>query len=251
MDGRGPRRGVGALACGVAVAAPASTTALRSGLRKRISRVFVISRNDSETVSPSNIRMMSRLTSTAWRARDAGYARCLRFLSSTTRNACILPGLRDGGEEPHQRAAGLEQARHLAREHGAGACPDSRRCPSRECRRSSRRPAGSACSRNAASSLVRLFRELLEVRVDVLDEELAAEAFAEKVDVGADDRAEVEQDRRLAVRQRRQELAEGLGRQGLPLVAVVVTVCSGGRAASSLRRFPIGKEIGESPAGAL
>ena len=43
----------------------------------------------------------------------------------------------------------------------------------------------------------------IEIREDVLDENLAAELFAEEADVAADDRPEVEQDRRPFARQRR------------------------------------------------
>src|SRR5262249_4394134 len=65
-------------------------------------------------------------------------------------------------------------------------------------------------------------REILELAVadvtidvgeDVLDENLAAELLAEKADVAADDRAQVEQDRRLPRRQAREKLSQSFGRE--------------------------------------
>src|SRR6185436_14355921 len=53
------------------------------GLRKRISRWLFLSRNESETRSPENSSMMSRLSSVDWRLRSAGYARARRFTPSS------------------------------------------------------------------------------------------------------------------------------------------------------------------------
>ncbi len=50
----------------------------------------------------------------------------------------------------------------------------------------------------------------IEVGEDVLDEDLAAELLAEEADVAADDRTEIEQDRRFARRERLQKLAQRL-----------------------------------------
>ena len=50
----------------------------------------------------------------------------------------------------------------------------------------------------------------IEIGEDVLDEDLAAELFAEEADVAADDRPEVEQHRRLARRQRVRNLRSAL-----------------------------------------
>src|SRR5438874_1435666 len=55
-----------------------------------------------------------------------------------------------------------------------------------------------------------LARVPVEVGENVLDEDLAAQLLAEEADVAADDRAEIEEDRRFARGQRRQELAERL-----------------------------------------
>src|SRR5258707_534554 len=51
----------------------------------------------------------------------------------------------------------------------------------------------------------------IEIREDVLDEDLAPELFAEEADIAADHRPQIEQDGRLARRQAREELAKGLG----------------------------------------
>src|SRR5688572_14596038 len=48
----------------------------------------------------------------------------------------------------------------------------------------------------------------IQIREDVLDEDLASELLAEKTDVAADHRAEIEQNRRFARRERGQELPE-------------------------------------------
>src|SRR5262249_57577864 len=48
---------------------------------------------------------------------------------------------------------------------------------------------------------------------DAPDENLAAELPAEKADVAADDRAQVEQDRRLPRRQAREKLSQSFGRE--------------------------------------
>ena len=53
----------------------------------------------------------------------------------------------------------------------------------------------------------------VEVGEQILDEQLAAEPLAEERDVGADDRAEIDEHRRLRLAgERREELREGLGR---------------------------------------
>jgi hypothetical protein len=51
----------------------------------------------------------------------------------------------------------------------------------------------------------------IDVGEDVLDENLAAELLAEKADVAANDRSEVEQRRRFARGQRREKLPQRLG----------------------------------------
>jgi hypothetical protein len=51
----------------------------------------------------------------------------------------------------------------------------------------------------------------IEVREDILDEDLAAELLAEKADVAADHRAEVEQHRELARGQRLKKFLKGFG----------------------------------------
>ena len=48
---------------------------------------------------------------------------------------------------------------------------------------------------------------------EILDEQLAAELLAEERDVGADDRAEVDEHRRLVVRERGEELRQRLRRR--------------------------------------
>jgi hypothetical protein len=53
----------------------------------------------------------------------------------------------------------------------------------------------------------------IDVGENILDEDLAPELLAEKADVAADDRTEVEQHGRFLRRQRRQEFLEGLGRE--------------------------------------
>ena len=71
---------------------------------------------------------------------------------------------------------------------------------------------GKRVSRNAGSSASRCSRvEPVEVREEVLDEDLAAELLAEELDVGADDRPEVEQRRAPGAAQRREELPQRLG----------------------------------------
>ena len=54
-----------------------------AGLRNRISRRLFCRRNESDTRSVENMRMMSRLRRLLPRPRAAGYGRCLRFTSST------------------------------------------------------------------------------------------------------------------------------------------------------------------------
>jgi hypothetical protein len=51
----------------------------------------------------------------------------------------------------------------------------------------------------------------IEIREDVLDENLAPELLAEEADIAADDRAEIEQHGRLARREAGQEFPEGFG----------------------------------------
>ena len=65
-------------------------------------------------------------------------------------------------------------------------------------------------SRRSCSSLA-VADVPIEIGEDVLDEDLAAELLAEEADVAADDGPEIEEHRRLARREGRQELAERLG----------------------------------------
>jgi hypothetical protein len=51
----------------------------------------------------------------------------------------------------------------------------------------------------------------IEILEDVLDENLAAETLAEKAHVFADHRPQIEQDRRVLPRERRDKLAQRLG----------------------------------------
>ena len=53
----------------------------------------------------------------------------------------------------------------------------------------------------------------IDIGVDVLDEDFAPELLAEEVDVAADDRPQIEEDRRLTAGQRGQEFAESLRRE--------------------------------------
>jgi hypothetical protein len=53
----------------------------------------------------------------------------------------------------------------------------------------------------------------IEIRVDVLYEDLAAKLLAEVRDVAADDRSQIEQDRRATRGQCREEFRECLGRE--------------------------------------
>jgi hypothetical protein len=53
----------------------------------------------------------------------------------------------------------------------------------------------------------------IEIRVDVLYEDLAAKLLAEVRDVAADDRSQIEQDRRAARGQRGEKFRECLGRE--------------------------------------
>src|SRR5207342_2029228 len=55
----------------------------------------------------------------------------------------------------------------------------------------------------------------VEVGVDVLDENLAPQLLAEEADVPADDRTEVEQNGRFALREGGQKLAKGFRRESL------------------------------------
>ena len=76
--------------------------------------------------------------------------------------------------------------------------------------------APSACGKRVLQELgqrveLAVAHVAIEIREDVLDEDLAAELLAEKADVAADDRPEIEQHRRLARRQRGEKLAERLG----------------------------------------
>src|SRR5262249_50711123 len=56
-------------------------------------------------------------------------------------------------------------------------------------------------------------RVTLELCVDVFDENLAADLFAKKADVAADDRAEIDERRRFAPRQCREEFSQRFGRE--------------------------------------
>ena len=49
----------------------------------------------------------------------------------------------------------------------------------------------------------------LELGVDIFDEDLAADLLAEEADIAADDRAEIDERRRLAAGQRRQQFSKG------------------------------------------
>jgi hypothetical protein len=53
----------------------------------------------------------------------------------------------------------------------------------------------------------------VEIREQIFNEDLAAQLLAEKADVAADRRPEIEQDRGLAAREARQEFPERLGRK--------------------------------------
>ena len=70
---------------------------------------------------------------------------------------------------------------------------------------------GNRFEKNSGSSSSFLLAHVsIEIGVDVLDKDLAAELLAEEVHVAADDRSEIEQDRGFLRRQRRQEFSSAL-----------------------------------------
>jgi hypothetical protein len=121
----------------------------------------------------------------------------------------------DGGKEREERATGLEEPGHFARQRLRRALVEVvEDVPAEDAVE-----AGIGLGEAGLEELRQLFgpvlpRVLLEVRVDVLDEELAAQAFTEIVDVAADNGAEVEQHRSLAMLERREEPAERFGGDG-------------------------------------
>ena len=89
----------------------------------------------------------------------------------------------------------------------------SRRCPSTARRPRWRRPCVKRfASVSGSASRVLRARVLVDFGGEILDVELAAEVLAEERDVGADDRTEVDEDRRLVVRERADELRQRLRR---------------------------------------
>ena len=120
-------------------------------------------------------------------------------------NGSALDALR--AEEPHHGAAGPQHAHHLLRERLRG----------RRLEEVEDVPAQHAV--DAAVGLREALRQrrrqpvarvgprvLVDLGGEVLDVQLAAEMLAEERDVGADHRAEVDQHRRLVVRERADEL---------------------------------------------
>ena len=72
----------------------------------------------------------------------------------------------------------------------------------------------------------------VDVRQQVLDEQLAAQALAEELDVGADDRTEVQQQRRVHLGQAGDEFGQALGRNGWCVAAYALR--PGGRSLGPL-----------------
>ena len=170
--------------------------------------------HDQPVEHPDDVAVR-RTRASGRRCRDGGW--CRSVVSSTI--SYFVNGATAASGAVQKNPMTAPPGRSIARSAApapaaAGFVEVSRRSPSTGCRRRWRRPGGSGC-RTPGQLLERACRGVpIDVREQILDEHLAAELLAEERDVGADDRAEVEQHRRLGLagRQRGEELRERLGR---------------------------------------
>ncbi len=204
----------------------------QDGLRNSVSRVLLFSSTDSVTTKPSNILLISRVTSTFRCLGGAG-------AGDSPQLEAVRPGHDVAGELGNRRRSrAKERVQHTARLHKPGEMA-SQRLAGGTVQQIEQVPA-----QDAVDGAVRVRESFLEerldlahrrrrgrkIRGDVFDEDLAAQPLSEERDVLSDDRTEVQKDRRINRRERRQEPRQDFGaalrgRTGFgrtPPVAVVV-----------------------------
>ena len=161
--------------------------------------MLLLSRKESETTSPSNIRMMSRF----WRARfDPAHTWVdamaqIAIVDNLVLRVRQMVGLGGCAEQPHHGAAGAKHAHYLL---GQGLS----RVLVQKIEDVPAEDAVDAAVGMTEAGLEQAgkrvegagFRVAIDIPDEVLDEQLAAEAVAEELDIGADDRTKVDEDRR-------------------------------------------------------
>ena len=162
--------------------------------------MLLFSRNESETMSPSNIRMMSRFCEHVLRRRRRRYVAGGAAMLSSTISYLVNGGAGAAvrAEEAHHRAARPQHADDLARQRlGRRLRQEIEDVPAQDAVDAAVRVPEAGVERRASVVERAGARMPVEVGEQVLDEQLAAELLAEERDVGADDRAEVDEHRRL------------------------------------------------------
>ena len=176
--------------------------------------MLFFSRNESETCKPSNMRMMSRFWRAVFGNSEPGCARWRRLVSSTI-SYFVNPDSRDRrrAEKTHDRAARPHHPDDLPRQRlRGGLVEEVEVVPAQkpiDALVGMAEPVG-----EEARQRLRGFgaNVAIDVGAQILDEQLAAEALAEKSHVRADDRTEVHQHWRFRLRQRREKLRQRLRR---------------------------------------
>ena len=184
--------------------------------------MLLFRRNESDTMRPSNILMMSRFSRTSLGPPVPGWCRWRSEVSSTI-SYLVNGALIDGGraEEAHDGAAGPQHPDDLPRER-------LRRRLGQEIEEVPAQDAVHARVRVVEARLDRR-RQLFErpaarvpivVGEQIFDEELAAEPLAEERDVGADHGAEIDERGSVGlVGDGREKLRKGFRRDHRPVAA--------------------------------
>ena len=168
--------------------------------------MLLLRRKESETTSPSNIRMMSRFWRVLLTPPDTGMDTMpqIAVVDNLVLRVRQMVGLGGGAEKAHHGTPGAKHAHDLL---GQGLS----RVLVKEVEEVPAEDAVDAGIRMPEARLEQAgkcvertgFRVPIEIPDEVLDEQLAAEAVAEELDIGADDRTKVDENRRWLRGQRR------------------------------------------------